>query len=155
MKRFLLATVMTIATTAAAVTQMSSVAQAGGRGFNQIGPTVTFGNGNSVFGIGGKLGIADNLSVRPFVTFPSGGTVFGSSLTYDWDLGRRSPITPFVGAGIAIASGGGLTQTEGFAQVGADFNVSREFAISGNLGIPFNSNNGSSTAFTLGANFRF
>jgi hypothetical protein len=154
MKRILSAIVMSIVTAAVAVTQMPNAAQAGGKGFNQIGPSVTFGGGESVFGINGKLGIADNLSLRPFVTFPASATTFGSSLTYDWDLGNRAPLTPFVGAGLAIASVGGTTQTDGFAELGADFNLNRDFALSGIVDIPFNSNN-ASTTFTLGANFRF
>jgi opacity protein-like surface antigen len=154
MKRIVSALVMATATVAAAVTQMPDAAQAGGKGFNQIGPSVTFGNGSSVFGINSKLGIADNLSLRPFVTFPSNATTFGTSLTYDFDLGRRAPITPFVGAGIEVASFGGTTETQGFAELGADFNISRDFALTGIVDIPFNSNNGSTT-FTAGANFRF
>ncbi len=154
MKRILLTTVITVAAAAAAVTQMPNAAQAGGRGFNQVGPTVTFGNGNSVFGINSKLGIADNLSLRPFITFPAGGTVFGSGLTYDWDLGRRSPLTPFVGAGINFATGGGATATTGSFLAGADWNFTREFALNGTVDIPFNSADGG-TSVTLGGAFRF
>jgi hypothetical protein len=153
MKRILSA-IIAIVTTAVAVTQMPNAAQAGGKGFNQIGPSVTFGGGDTVFGINGKLGIADNLSLRPFVTFPSSATTFGSSLTYDWDLGRTAPLTPFVGAGIAIASVAGTTQTDGFAELGADFNLNKDFSLIGLVDIPFNSNN-ASTSVTLGANFRF
>lgn len=152
MKKALLMTAISVAAAATAVTQMPNAAQAGGRGFNQIGPSVTFGQGDAVFGINSKLGIANNLSLRPFVTFPSGGTVFGSSLTYDFDLRRSAPITPFLGAGIGFATGGGTTDTFGYAEGGIDFNISREFAISGIVDIPFD---GGGTTGTVGANFRF
>jgi hypothetical protein len=140
---------------ATALTQAPEAAMAGGIGNNYIGPAVTFGGGQSVFGIDSKLGIADNISLRPFVLFPSGGTQFGTSLTYDWDL-RESPIrfTPFIGLGVAFQTGNSNTTTSGFGQVGADFNVNESFSLLGSLAIPFNSNN-ASTSFTAGVNFRF
>jgi hypothetical protein len=155
MKRTLLTTVITVAAAAAAVTQMPNAAQAGGRGFNQIGPTVTFGGGDTTFGINSKLGIADNLSLRPYVNFPSGGTNFGSGLTYDWDLGRRSPLTPFVGAGINFSTGGGTTDTTGSFLAGADWNFTREFALNGTVDIPFNGSANNPTTVTVGGAFRF
>ncbi len=151
MKKALLMAAITVAATATAVTQMPDSAQAGGRGFNQIGPTAAFGGGETAFGINSKLGIANNLSLRPFVLFPDGGTVFGSSLTYDFDLGRRGPFTPFVGAGLAIPSGG---DTTGYFTGGADVNISREFALNGSVNVPF-SGGGNSTTFLLGGAFRF
>lgn len=153
MKKTLL-TVLTVAAAAAAVTQMPNAAQAGGRGHNQIGPTVTFGGGDTTFGASAKLGIADNLSLRPYVNFPSGGTNFGSGLTYDWDLGRRSPLTPFVGAGLNFSTGGGTTATTGSFLVGSDWNLNRDFALNGTVDIPFNSADGPTTV-TLGGAFRF
>jgi hypothetical protein len=149
MKKILLTTVMTVAA-AAAVTQMPDAAQAGGRGFNQIGPSVYFGGGDTAIGINSKLGIADNLSLRPFAIFPSGSTVLGSSLTYDWDLGRRAPITPYLGAGLAVPINGG--DTTGFFQGGLDYNINRNFALNGAVNVPFN---GGNTVFNAGAAFRF
>jgi hypothetical protein len=149
----LLAIVATCLTTA--VTQAPEAAMAGGIGNNYVGPSVTFGGGQSVFGVNSKLGIADNVSLRPYVLFPSGGTQFGTSLTYDWDL-RQSPIafTPFIGLGVGFQTGNSNTTTNGFAQVGADFNVNESFALLGSVAIPFNSNN-ANTSVTLGANLRF
>jgi hypothetical protein len=152
MKKIL--TALTIATSVLAVAQVP--AMAGGVGNNTIGPSVRLGNGNSVFGVDGKFGLADNISLRPYVAFPSGGTNFGTSLTYDFDLRRSAnPITPFIGAGIDIGSSnnGGNSVTTGFAQVGADFNVSDQFALLGSVNIPFSGNG--STNVTLGAGFRF
>jgi hypothetical protein len=131
-------------------------AMAGGIGNNTLGPSVRLGNGNSIFSIDGKFGIANNLSLRPYVAFPSGGTNFGTSLTYDFDI-RRTPITPFIGAGIDIGTAnipGSSSSTTGFAQIGADFNVSRDFALLGSVNIPFNSNR-NNTNITLGAGLRF
>jgi hypothetical protein len=146
-------TALTVLASVLAVTQVP--AMAGGIGHNTIGPSVRLGNGNSIFSIDGKLGIADNLSLRPYVAFPSGGTNFGTSLTYDFDL-RRTPVTPFIGAGIDIGTAnlpGSASSTTGFAQIGADFNVSRDFALLGSVNIPFSSSGG--TNVTLGAGLRF
>ena len=139
-----------------ATTQAPQSALAGGIGNNHIGPSVTFGGGQSVFGVDSKLGIADNVSLRPYVAFPSGGTDFGTSLTYDWDLRHSSiPITPFIGLGVNFETGNNRnTTTSGFAQVGADLDVNESFALLGSIAIPFNSND-NSTTFTLGAGLRF
>jgi opacity protein-like surface antigen len=157
MKNFLIISTIFATLMTAAVTQAPTAAVAGGIGNNYVAPAVTFGGGQTVFGIDSKLGIADNISLRPYVTFPTGGTQFGTSLTYDWDL-RQSPasITPFVGLGLGFQTGNvsNTTTTVGFAQVGADFNVSDSIALLGSVAIPFSSNN-ASTSVTLGAGFRF
>jgi opacity protein-like surface antigen len=153
MKKLLL--IPAIFASLAAATQAPQSALAGGIGNNHIGPSVTFGGGQSVFGIDSKLGIADNVSLRPYVAFPSGGTEFGTSLTYDWDLRHSSiPITPFIGLGVNFETGNQNTTTSGFAQVGADLDVNESFALLGSVAIPFNSS-GNSTSFTLGAGLRF
>jgi hypothetical protein len=145
-----------LAACAAAITQAPTAAIAGGIGNNYIAPTVTFGGGTSAFGIDSKLGIADHVSLRPYVIFPSGGTNFGSSITYDWDLRQAAlPITPFIGLGVNFETGNANTTTTGFAQVGADFNVTESFALLTSIAIPFNNNNGNSTDITLGAGLRF
>jgi opacity protein-like surface antigen len=139
-----------------AITQSPQAAQAGGIGNNYIAPAVSIGGGTSVFKIDSKLGIADNISLRPFVSFPSPGTAFGTSITYDWDL-RQSPtlITPFIGVGVDFQTGNSNTTTTGFAQVGADFNVNESIALLGSVAIPFNNNNNKPTTVTLGAGLRF
>jgi hypothetical protein len=146
-----------VALTATTLVAAQSAALAGGIGNNTIGPSVTFGNGQSTFGIDGKFGVADNISIRPFVAFPTGGTSLGASLTYDFDLRQAAnPITPFVGVGldVGIPSGGGTSATTGFFQLGADFNVSKQFALLGSVNIPFSNQNGD-TSVTLGAGLRF
>lgn len=95
------------ATITAATIQSPNQALAGGIGNNYIAPSVTFGGGSTAFGVDSKIGIADHVSLRPYVIFPSGGTNFGSSLTYDWDLRESpTPITPFIGLGLDIETGG-------------------------------------------------
>jgi opacity protein-like surface antigen len=154
MKKLLLLPAI-FASLVAAITQTPTAAMAGGIGNNYVGPAVTFGGGQSVFGINSKLGISDNISLRPFVTFPSGGAQLGTSLTYDWDLRESAtPLTPFVGVGVAFQTGGNNNTTTGYAQVGADFNVSDSVALLGSVQIPFNSNN-SNTSVNLGAGLRF
>jgi opacity protein-like surface antigen len=144
-----------IAVCALASALAAAPAMAGGIGNNAITPSVTFGGDQSVFGIDTKFGVADNVSLRPFIAFPSGGTSFGSSITYDFDLRQSAtPITPFIGVGVDFtsANNGGGSTTTGFAQVGADFNVTKQFALLGSVAIPFN--NGG-TSVTLGAGLRF
>jgi len=154
MKKLSLLPAILMTLVATAVTQSPQAALAGGIGNNYIAPSVTFGGGSSVFGIDSKFGIADNVSLRPYVAFPSGNTQFGTSITYDWDLRRASvPITPFVGLGLNLETGGSNNTTTGFAQLGADLNVSDSVALLGSVAIPFNNN--SSTSVTLGAGLRF
>lgn len=153
MKKFLLIPAVVFTVIVSAITQSSQSALAGGIGNNYVGPSFTFGGGSSVFGIDGKIGVADNLAVRPFVAFPSGGTSYGASLTYDWDLRQATlPITPFVGLGVEFETANNKTATSGFAQVGADVTISDYVSLLGSIAVPFN---GGNTSVTLGAGFRF
>jgi hypothetical protein len=155
MKKFL-TTLSILVTIAAAATQAPSNALAGGLGNNYIAPAVTFGGGDTAFGVDSKIGIADHVSLRPYVLFPSGGTSFGSSLTYDWDLRQSATsITPFLGLGLDVETGGNTSTTTGFAQLGADLNISEQLALVGSVAIPFNSTNNNVTTVTLGAGLRF
>jgi hypothetical protein len=154
MKNLLLKSAILTACIFGAIDRAPQAAVAGGIGNNYIGPSVNFGNGSSVFGIDSKFGIADNVSLRPYVTFPSGGTTYGTSLTYDWDLRKSSlPITPFVGLGINFNSASNNTSTTGFAQIGTDLDVSENISLLGSVQIPFNSSN--STTVTIGSGLRF
>lgn len=145
--------IIALAATTIAVTQSSALA--GRVGKNTIGPSVTFGNGQSVFGVNGKFGVADNVSVRPYVNFPTGGTDFGASLTYDWNLGRHNrSLTPFAGVGVNIATAGNQSATNAFAQAGADFNINDSVSLLGSVNVPLSSQN-NGTNYTLGAGLRF
>jgi opacity protein-like surface antigen len=152
-KKLLFIPAILFAVVIAAITQSQQSALAGGIGNNYIAPSVTLGGGSSVFGIDSKIGVADNFALRPFVKFPSGGTGYGASLTYDWDL-RQSPasITPFLGLGFEFQTANNTTTSNGFAQVGADFNVSDNVALLGSVAIPFNNR---TTTVSLGAGLRF
>jgi hypothetical protein len=153
MKKLLFIPAILFAVIVSAITQSPQTALAGGIGNNYIAPSYTFGGGSSVFGIDSKIGVADNLALRPFVTFPSGGTEYGASLTYDWDLRQATmPITPFVGLGLEFQTANNTTATNAFAQVGADFTVSDYVSFLGAVAVPFN---GGNTSLTLGAGFRF
>ncbi len=125
-------------------------------GRNSIGPSISIGGGSTVFGIDSKFGVSDNLSVRPFITFPSGGTSFGGALTYDFDVsrGNRIQITPFIGGGVEVATGGGVSETQAYFTGGADFGITDSVDLKASLEVPLSSNN-SSTSVTLGAGFRF
>lgn len=156
MKKLLVIPAILATLVATAITQSPQSALAGGIGNNYIAPAVSIGGGTSVFKIDSKLGIADNVSLRPFVSFPSPGTAFGTSITYDWDLRQSATlITPFVGVGVDFQTGNSNTTTTGFAQVGADFNVNESIALLGSVAIPFNNNNNKATSVTLGAGLRF
>ncbi len=155
MKKNIVALVMLC--TSVAALGMSAPAKAE-MGKNTIGPSLSIGGGSTVLGIDSKFGVSENLSLRPFITFPSGGTTFGTSLTYDFDIARNSnsriQITPFVGGGVEVASGGGSNNTQAFFTGGADFGVTDTVELKAALEVPLSSNN-SSTSVTLGAGFKF
>jgi hypothetical protein len=140
---------------------MTAPARAEGTSKNYIGPSVLFGNGATQFAVDSKFGVSDNLSLRPFVAFGNGATFFGSSLTYDFNLsnggggtlGERTQVTPFLGGGVAIASGGS-SNTVGYFTGGADFGVTENVDLKAELDVPFTSS-GSSTVVRLGAGFKF
>ena len=152
MKNLLLIPAILASLVAAAIAQAPTAALAGGIGNNYIAPSVTFGLGTA-FGVDSKFGIADNISLRPYVFFPSAGIQFGSSVTYDWDLRQASlPITPFIGLGALFQTG--LNTSTVYAQVGADFNISENIALVAEVAIPFSSDN-FFVGVTLGAGLRF
>jgi opacity protein-like surface antigen len=124
---------------------------------NSIGPSVAIGSGQTNFGIDGKFGIGDNVSLRPFVYFPSGGTDFGGALTYDFKLlpTNNLQITPFAGASIDVNSGNGNSITS-FALVGgADIDVTDSMRLKAGVAIPLTTNSGQASALTLSAGLRF
>jgi hypothetical protein len=143
---------------------------------NQIGPTVTFGNGSSTIGVSGKYHLTENVfdvkntvSLRPFVRFANEGTDLGAAVTYDFDFPRYNQVTPYAGLGLAALNGTRTVTTLGLAgaqtvtqnvsdtafygQVGVDINTSPDLALSGSLQVPFN--NKFSTNFSMGASYRF
>ena len=152
MKNLLLLPAILASLVAAAIAQAPTAALAGGIGNNYIAPSVTFGGRQTIFSVESKFGIADNISLRPYVGFPSAGIQFGSSVTYDWDLRQASlPITPFIGLGVTFQTG--LNTSTVSAQIGADFNISENITLLGTVAFPLSNN--FVTGVTLGAGFRF
>jgi hypothetical protein len=123
---------------------------------SSIGPAIFIGNGDTVFGVDSRFGVSENLSLRPFVAFPVGGAAIGTSLTYDFDVsrGNKVQITPFIGGGLAVFTGGTRSNTQAYFTGGADFGVTDSVDLRAALDVPLSSNN-SSTNVRLGAGFKF
>jgi hypothetical protein len=127
-----------------------------------LGPIVTFVNGQTSVGIGGKLRITDNVAVRPGYSFAnlsgSGVTVAGGSATYEFDL-KNSAFTPFVGAGVNFynSNTGGKPESSmaPFAQVGVDMRASDNIAITADVKVPVTSDAPLGTVVSVGGGYRF
>jgi hypothetical protein len=156
MKKNIVALVMLCSSVIALGMNAPARAELGAKGTSSVGPAIFIGGGDTVFGVDAKFGVSENLSLRPFVAFPSGGTVFGTSLTYDFEVSRGSKvqITPFVGGGVAVGTGGGRSVTQAYFTGGADFGVTDSIDLRAALDVPLSSNN-SSTNVRLGAGFKF
>ena len=126
---------------------------------SSIGPSVEFGNGQTVFGVDSKFGISDNLSLRPFVYFPSGGTKFGTALTYDLTLSNNAntlQLTPFVGGSVDLNTGDGNNSTTSFGLVGGvDLDLTDSIRLKGAVNVPLNNGQDRDTNITVGAGLRF
>lgn len=123
---------------------------------SQIGPSLSFGGGTTVFGLDSRFPVSQNLSLRPNVRFPSGGVVVGTSVTYDFDTDGNYRLEPYVGAGLNVYTGdnnnSGANVT-GYAIGGADYGLTDQFTLKGSVIIPFKSEY--STDITLGVGFKF
>jgi hypothetical protein len=125
---------------------------------SSIGPSVEFGNGQTVFGVDSKFGISNNLSLRPFVYFPNGGTDFGTALTYDLPLRNNAnslQITPFVGGSVNFNTGNGNSITTVGLVGGADLDLTDSLRLKGAVIVPLNNDRDRTTTVTVGAGFRF
>lgn len=150
-KNILVATIML---SSVIVIGISSSAQAQSK--NTIGPSVLFNGGNTFLGVDSKFGITNNFSFRPVVYFGNGATLFGADLTYDFPLSNYSKLTPFIGAGAAIAFANGGNSTVAAIVGGADFDISENIQLKAALSIPVASSNSSTDTFVqLGAGFKF
>ena len=108
---------------------------------SSIGPSVEFGNGQTVFGVDSKFGISNNLSLRPFVYFPNSGTKFGTALTYDLNLSNNPDslqLTPFVGASVDFNNTNGNTITSFGLVGGVDLDLTDSIRLKGAIIIPIN-----------------
>ncbi len=125
---------------------------------SSIGPSVEFGNGQTVFGVDSKFGIRENLSLRPFVYFPNGGTNFGTALTYDFNLTNSAntlQLTPFVGASVNFNTGDGNSTTSFGLVGGVDLDLTDSLRLKGAITVPLNNGQDRDTNVTVGAGLRF
>ena len=123
-----------------------------------IGPSVEFGNGQTVFGVDSKFGIRENLSLRPFIYFPNGGTKFGTALTYDFNLTNSAntlQLTPFVGGSVDFNSGNGNSTTSFGLVGGVDLDLTDSLRLKGAITVPLNNGQDRDTNITVGAGLRF
>jgi opacity protein-like surface antigen len=132
---------------------------------NQITPVVSFINGATLYGVSSKIGLTENISVRPFIQFgnspanslanvPANAVFFGSSATYNFN-GSNSGINPYVGAGVGSLS---LTNSQNSAdtasisdlywEAGIDYNASDSIVINANY-------RGGRGYLSFGAGYRF
>jgi Outer membrane protein beta-barrel domain len=135
---------------------------------NYIGPQFTFGNATG-YGVNGKFGVADNISIRPFASFynfsaPGSNvnvTFLGAAATYDFNLDQPgqqpSGFSPYAGLGYEaiIASGNIAGSPAGgsvagiYAEVGTDYHLNDSFVLNANYKFK------SLGALSIGAGFKF
>ena len=122
-----------------------------------VGPSLSFGGGTTIFGVDSRFPISSIFSLRPSIRFPSGGFAIGSAITYDFpSLGAELGLEPFAGAGFNIYTGDNNrsgTNIVGYAIAGADYSLSNQFTLTGNVNIPFQ--NGYSTNVAIGVGYKF
>jgi hypothetical protein len=101
---------------------------------NYVGPAVSFGSNTTAVGATSRFGIAETLSVRPFLAIGNGSSIFGGSVTYDFNLdtgeGQSNGFTPYAGAGIIGSSGLGSSGV--YLEIGADYNASETIVLNAN-----------------------
>lgn len=124
---------------------------------NQVGPSLSFGGGTTVFGVDSRFPISSVFSLRPSVRFPSGGFVVGSSVTYDFpNWGSDLGLAPYAGAGFNVYTGDNNRSGSnfvGYAIGGADYALSDQFNLTGSVTIPFQ--NGYTTDVAVGVAYKF
>lgn len=113
--------------------------------------------GDSNFAVISKIGLISNFSVRPSAVF-GGDTVFLIPLTYDISLpgvdvlDAALPISPYLGAGIAIASGDD-SQTDFLLSGGVDFPLTNQFTATAGVNVAFFDD--TSIGLLLGVGYNF
>jgi hypothetical protein len=115
-----------------------------------IGPSVTFGDGQTAIGINAKMRLGDTFSLRPY-WIPS--VRYGASLTYDLRSGQPDAgISPFVGFGWGV-NNDKSPNSSGFIHVGLDANLSEKFTLFTGVNIPTNQN--FNTSIVVGSSLKF
>jgi Outer membrane protein beta-barrel domain len=122
---------------------------------NYIGPQVSLSNGATGLGVNGKIGVSDNISVRPFASYynfsiPGNNlniTFVGAAATYDLNFSQpgqpRNAFTPYAGLGyqailasgnignnVANGAGSGL-----YGEIGTDYQLNESFVLNANFRI--------------------
>lgn len=144
---------------------------------NYVGITVGSILNIPAYGINAKFGIADNISVRPFIQFAKvpdsilnlegergavsiSGFLYGLSATYDFNV-PNSPLAPYAGIGLANASGTYVNNNPGsrdggssftspvYVELGADYKLTDEVVINANYKFQ------DLGFFSFGAGYRF
>jgi outer membrane protein W len=113
----------------------------------------------SGFGIISKVGIANNISIRPFLNILGSSDnitayLYGVSATYDFNI-LASALNPYAGVGysgfsILSSSSSASMPSNMYAEAGADYRVSDAVSLNANYRLFANGG-----AFSLAANCRF
>jgi hypothetical protein len=161
MKKLTLAAITlasTLAATTVALPAKSQPTPPAVPGSSYIGPSVSFGDGNTYLGIESKFPISSNISLRPAVRFPSAGVSIGAAATYDFTLSNDFRLIPFAGIGATVYTGtnnNNGTNVVASLVGGADYLLTEQFALNGTVNIPLNSNNANPTNVAVGIAYRF
>jgi opacity protein-like surface antigen len=149
--------------TIAVLSATSAMAQPSNK--NYIGPSIGFGSAGggstTLFGVNSKFGVADSISVRPYVQFGSvagiGITSYGATATYDFNI-PQSDFAPYAGigyGGVSASAGGQSVSGGGLAlEFGADYHVNDSVALNASYRI-LNISGGSASTFNIGGGFKF
>jgi hypothetical protein len=121
---------------------------------NYIAPSIGFVNSNTLYGINAKFGLAENVSLRPFIQSKNSGagtvTAYGASVTYNFQI-PSSRLIPYLGFGAAeVATTGTATGNGGvYFEGGIDYNASDNLVINANY------KSASNSWLNIGAGYRF
>lgn len=123
---------------------------------NYFGPALSFGNGNTSFGVLSRFPLGNKFSIRPSATFGNITSV-RVPITYDFALGdpepfERNPLITFnAGAGVQYISGNNSSNFAFLGTIGIDVNLFEGTALVGNYSTDFSNNNTGS----VGLGFEF
>jgi hypothetical protein len=121
---------------------------------NYVAPSIGFVNSNTLYGVNAKFGLAENISLRPFIQYKNSGTgtgtAYGTSVTYNFQI-PSSRLIPYLGIGAAEVTTTGSSSGNGgvYFEGGVDYNASDNFVINANY------KSASSTWINIGAGYRF
>ncbi len=123
---------------------------------NYFGPALSFGNGNTSFGVISRFPFGNKLSIRPSATFGNTTSV-RVPVTYDFALGdpepfERNPLITFnAGAGVQYISGNNNSKFAFLGTIGLDVNLFEGTALVASFNTDFSNNN----ATNIGLGFEF